>query len=472
MESQVRQLCEAIVDNGIKNTNFFNGRLLAAEDLQVEQQAQRQRESLLGTAVGPGIVRGLEVSLDGFQVGKINGTLKVTAGLAINASGQALYLPDDVQVAVAQQQSASAGASTGFGQCATDLVLPSSIGIYLLVLSPASDFRGSAPLSGLGQNGSISGCGKRFDMEGVQFRLVKVTLDGSLGLDAATIKALQDLLLATNLSWNASLPFTDAANLSKLRSGLAYLCLGAPAAVSFAQDPFQQILLNNRMVSAFEPYGLVERMVQDPAKPLSGDDVPLALVYWTTRGVRFVDNWSVRRRTAQRFSDGPWGYAFGERRIREGEAMIMQFDDQMQSLLNPALPDGFPKVTAANLQANLFFPYLPPFGFLRLDGTGLLAGIRPEVFFNGMNIRDLNKDPLFMEGAGLVALMREAVQYPPIDTTTQELTWLYQLRENQQVYEKVQMASPMLYLVFTNGHMPYRGKSRFELNYFDYSNYV
>jgi hypothetical protein len=55
-----RYLLESILDQGIRNTNFFNGRILTADDLRTEQDANRQQHEQLGQAIGAGIVNGLD----------------------------------------------------------------------------------------------------------------------------------------------------------------------------------------------------------------------------------------------------------------------------------------------------------------------------------------------------------------------------------------------------------------------------
>jgi len=60
-EMSTKQLAETITDGGIHLTNFFNGRLLTAEDLRAEQSANRQQHQQLGRAIGEGIITGLQV---------------------------------------------------------------------------------------------------------------------------------------------------------------------------------------------------------------------------------------------------------------------------------------------------------------------------------------------------------------------------------------------------------------------------
>jgi len=52
------KVLEPVLDGGIENTNFFNGRLLTAEDLKAEQKAGRLHRRKLGCALGEGVAWG------------------------------------------------------------------------------------------------------------------------------------------------------------------------------------------------------------------------------------------------------------------------------------------------------------------------------------------------------------------------------------------------------------------------------
>src|SRR5438477_12711869 len=97
-----RSLGQAILDQGVRNENFFNGRLLTAGDLTAEQAANAQHQRQLGLAAGEGIVRGLEVSLISDGTGTGVPVVAVSNGLAINRSGGPVALPVDVQLQLAR----------------------------------------------------------------------------------------------------------------------------------------------------------------------------------------------------------------------------------------------------------------------------------------------------------------------------------------------------------------------------------
>lgn len=99
------ELLELVLEGGILNTHFFNGRFLTAEDLETEQQANRLQHRQLGQAAGKGVVYGMEVRLSsGGDEGEAP-TVSVTRGLALNRKGYALSLADDVEVALVARNS-------------------------------------------------------------------------------------------------------------------------------------------------------------------------------------------------------------------------------------------------------------------------------------------------------------------------------------------------------------------------------
>ena len=53
-------LLSPILNGGIQNINFVNGRVSTAEDMTAERKASLQRQRLMGTCVGDGVAYGLE----------------------------------------------------------------------------------------------------------------------------------------------------------------------------------------------------------------------------------------------------------------------------------------------------------------------------------------------------------------------------------------------------------------------------
>src|SRR4051812_19265615 len=93
-----------ITDGQVRTVNFFNGRLLSAEDMTAERSAAAEMLNRLGRAVGDGIVEGLNVSLaasGGAGSNAIASVLTVEAGAAVSPRGQTLALPVRTDVSVA-----------------------------------------------------------------------------------------------------------------------------------------------------------------------------------------------------------------------------------------------------------------------------------------------------------------------------------------------------------------------------------
>src|SRR5262245_50559761 len=130
-----KQLDEAIIDRGIRNTHYFNGRLLTAEDLRADQSANRQQHWQLGQAIGEGVISGLEVNL--VESGSVTAdpVVEVSHGLALNRLGQMLSLPNSEQLTLTptrREQRAQAGV---FDNCDKSSSFSPSLadGFYLLV---------------------------------------------------------------------------------------------------------------------------------------------------------------------------------------------------------------------------------------------------------------------------------------------------------------------------------------------------
>src|SRR5438132_190593 len=173
-------LWEPILDQGIYNTHFFNGRLLTAVDLKTEQDANRRQHQQLGQAIGAGVVQGLEVRLiaDGSD-GRVP-LVSVTSGLALNRAGQAVALSVDLPEVMLARQSAALPPEAGlFAACKPPQngTTPTGTGIYLLVAFPASGFRERVPMRGIDEPGKIDGYGSRYGVEGIRFRLEELQVD-------------------------------------------------------------------------------------------------------------------------------------------------------------------------------------------------------------------------------------------------------------------------------------------------------
>ncbi|MDQ3744629.1 MAG: hypothetical protein M3444_09630, partial [Acidobacteriota bacterium] len=435
-----KQLQEPILDRGIRNTNFFNGRLLTADDLKTEQAASRESRRQLGRAVGDGVVQGLEVVLVSPGTTTTSPVVSVTKGLALNRRGQTLALPDAQQVALTRRLDVAPPEVGAFAVCDPPTYTFSNLndGVYVLVVGPASGFQEYAPMRGQRPGDSASGCGNRYAVEGVKFRLAKLDVSAMTQVSAATRTQISALMAAG-----------DAPSLSKLRNLLAHLCFGTEELSALARD----LLKASGDISAYASYGAIDFL--RARGELTDCEVPLALVYWSAGAARFADMWSVRRRVTHGALSLP--PLLADRRAAEGEAVIQQFQEHVESLRTT---ESFPELAIASN----YFRYLPPAGIIPFK-QGVTKGFSTNTFFSGI----VRRQPEFIDGSVVRALLREAVNYEPFDLTSGELVWLYKVRQNVETDQGGTV--PPTYLVFAGPHVPYKATPRFDREHWDFSNY-
>ena len=421
--ADVLQLQQPLTDGGIRSVNFFNGRLLASKDLSREQAARRESDWRLGLAVGDGVAFGFEVDQDKSLSTPSAPVLSVKAGLAINRKGQTLRLTDDTRVALTRRFEA-VGTTCLFSDCVPlgGGTYVAGAGVYVLTVAPAESSEGRAMTNGTDPTNVR--CNTDATVEAVQFRLLTVKPSLYIGLDAAS----------------------DA-----FRNRLAYLCFGTAN---------RHAWLGNLFGPDIDGYGLLDGMRSSSG--LTDFDVPLALIFMAGSGtVKFIDRWAVRRTPSGTPETPQWLPLTSRRRLAEGQAMFMQFQEQIASLRTGSGDLG--SVTASSR-----FALLPPVGVIpvspEVDATDALA----TKFFAGLTYRS----PVFINVARLETLIRQSLTYPPIDVTSGEMMWLYRVRENAMAAEFSSGARPQRLVVFASGHLPYVGDAQFDLAYWNYSNYA
>lgn len=309
------QLLEATFVDGLRMPRYSNGRLLSAEDLQADQAATLTRLSRLGQAVGHGVVEGLMAT----QVG--NTSVQVTAGLGLNRAGQLVRLPGTVTLNLAPTGGAAPVAPDAslFADCAfvsTNGGSPLADGAYLLTITPVARPEGQAPLKSASGSGLPAGCAARWEVEGAQFKAIKLAAFG-VGGSGATDKNRQNRL--------------------------AHWCFGSEHLRRLPPDPFR----------FGDDYGGLATV---PTADLTDCDLPLAVFYWQGAKVAFVDPWAVRRRLIRPLPATEWRGLLADRRVADAEARFLQFQDQVSRLLAAG--------GVAALKAADHFRYLPPVGYL------------------------------------------------------------------------------------------------------------
>jgi hypothetical protein len=310
------------------------------------------------------------------------------------------------------------------------------------VIGPVSGFKDRAPTQALRVGDQIAGCGSRWAAEGVQFRLVRFRVDLMTTISAQTRADITDLISRV-----------DAPSLSKLRNLTAHLCFGTEELSNLYREPFKQ----TEGHSAYLCYGAFDFM------RLRGDitncEVPIALVHWGGGLVRFLDVWSARRRvTRGAMSESSLPPLLDDRRVSEGEAIIKQFQEHLETLrANASFPELAPAVN--------YFRYFPPAGVLPIK-QGAQKGFSINTFFSAI----VRRVPEFIDGLQLRSLLRDAVNYEPIDLTNGEMIWLYKVWQDERVSDGGTQAPS--FVVFASPHVPYRATARFDVSHWNFSNYA
>jgi len=406
---------QAITAGGIRSVNFFNGRLLTGEDLSREQDANELARLRLGRALGSGVAHGLEVAEASTGGTNERPVLTIEPGLAVAPSGRVLELTTRMDLALTRDPiSGTATPGLVFHDCSPTqpATYTAGAGVYLLTIAPAQSREGRAPTSGLGNVDAT--CATAYLVTGVQFRLIRLAL-----------------------------PAGDVADEAHMRNRLAYRMFGSKPLSALPRNPFGDTVTE---------WSLLDEL-RDGC--LTDDEVPLALLRWTSAGgIVFVDRWAVRRRIAREGATLAWPGFAGERLIAEGEARFLQFQDELADLLSHS-------TSPTTVAARDHFDHLPAVALIPLDTSAALPGFHLIDFFENVKTRDT----IFIEGGILNWLIRASYAFPPIDLSSDELVWIYAVRENAE-------ATAQQYLVVAHGHMPYVGAARLDLGYADFANYL
>jgi hypothetical protein len=305
----------------------------------------------------------------------------------------------------------------------------------------------------------------------VRFGLLELNLSSLGGVDDAMRAELANLLSRSEQN-NLSL-LTRLTARSRLRNILAYACFGSADLAALRADPLRSGALH-------ASYGALDALWE------SGDlqccEVPLALLIWTSAGVRALDMWAVRRRPHQ---DEGAVLAPGQRALAEGEAMREQFAGQLAWLLGSL---SFSQ--RASARAIDYLRFLPPAGLVPLARTSGPPGFTYPQWCEGLPHRDngprTDETAPFVtgvpviEGAALPAMFQAGLAYPPLDLISdaladsgqREFIWLFQVRENRQAIIEGATPAPQPFLAFASGQLPEFGEARFNRARWGYSNFA
>ena len=447
----VAQLLEPVLTGGVRDTHFFNGRILTADDLRTMQIASRQHDAQLGRAIGDGVAHGLEVSVTSGGPGSAtSAVLHVSRGLALNRLGERAALPVGVDVALVRADEAPEVEGV-FTICVpTSGTVHTNLGLYVLTVAPSSGFEGRAPMTELGTEGVAGKCGSRYEVEGVRFDCRPVSLPAGQTSARAEAQSLFTILQAQLESLPAGAVSTE---LFKLRNIAAHLLFGSDVDERHWRDALS--------VDGEHTAGDWLHTLRSQNQ-LADCEVPLALVYWSIRGIEFADMWAVRRRvTARAALPLAMSSLHSMRRAADAEARLRQFQDQIEALrkVHPV---------PHSIDATDYFRYLPAAGLLPLSGSGS-KGFDLATYFESAKTRS---KPAVIEGARLEMLIRESMWFPAVEMKNNELVWLYLVHENKQPGDEDGEGAPRQYAAFARGNMPYCGHAHFDVAYWNYSSYA
>jgi hypothetical protein len=335
--------------------NYVNGRLLVAEDLATSQASLRTRDTRVGETAGAGVVRGLWVT-------GTNTTITVAPGLAMSGAGEPVVVPRSITLQLTFATAATPASGASFSCCSTDdgSGQGSSLtsGILVLTARPACRLEGSAPMAPSPGSTVSPCCAAQWQVEGVEFRAIALPIGTTV--DGITITP------------------------GNRRNLVAHWCFGTEQLEQLGVDPFGL----NPAYSGFDQL--------DPAD-LTPYDVPLAVFRWDGTAVTDLDNWSARRRVTDPDPvPSSWSVTVADRRLADGQARFLQFQDQAEELVSRAL--------ARSAAAADFFGLLPPVGFLPVDNAQFRK--MAEVNLRAVKVQQANAAEPATEGdttAGIAA---------------------------------------------------------------------
>ncbi|MGB7924466.1 MAG: hypothetical protein WCF57_14590 [Pyrinomonadaceae bacterium] len=293
--------------------NYFDGKFLRAADLQAEQNYLRSLVHLSNQADGSrGVAYGFDVSLGASD------TLNVGAGLAVDAQGRVLLLPQETNVSIAEliELSKKTVAKTGvaikklaggFEDCLLDKqepptgTLPGSE-LYLIVISHAEALCGQEDVYGkLCEEACSTGTDRPYRVEGLVIRAVPLQLKTPL----ATSGVVQ-LTSAHQRSLVASAYFNDE------RAEIA---------------------------SFISKAGLTSEMWCFGAEQAVGNGVAIAVIAHAGASTIFLDAWTARRERIDTQAKRYWQWRMAMRPWDVFLAQILQFQCQLHDIYKNA-PEG------------------------------------------------------------------------------------------------------------------------------------
>jgi hypothetical protein len=331
--------------------NYYDGRFLRADDLNLERQGQRAYAEYSNQAGGPGVVYGFDLTRQGTR-------LSLSAGLAVDPKGRLLYLPDAVGAEIADLIQASqppasatapgtAASPAGFGPCeqASTATVTTAVGgseLYLACVSQAQGLCGQGEVFGRAcDTACVAATDRPYLVDGVALSLRPLKLQHPLPTLAGLTRP--DVHLRSQV---ASAFFADERD-----QGGSLLSAGGLRAPVWCAGA---------------------------TPPSAGDCVPVGVLGWDGSAVTFLDAWIARR---ERIEAPPRGYWSGRMELRPWPvflAQVLQFQCQLADLGVTLPGPGAPASAWTRILLQAGVVTVPPGGFLAVDpGSGI--ALRPQL---------------------------------------------------------------------------------------------
>jgi hypothetical protein len=294
----------SIVDPGTVLTRlwFFDGKFLRAAGFRLDQEYVRSLVALSNQAVGSGVVHGFDVAR---QAGD---RLRVEGGLALAPSGRVTYLPQQVEVSLADliarstgsfdPAAAPTGGSADFGRC------PPDAGLDPDVVVPAR------PLYLLTVAGTEALCGEEERFGQLCEDACATETDRSTVVEGVRLRVRE---LALTLPVSRTVPFTDL----HLRSRVA--------SAYYEQE-------RRAVPSMVSGAGLRNPVWCAGADGIGGDEVPLAVLDRSGAVTSMVDGWIARRELMEATPRRYWAWRTSMRPWDIFLAQVLQFQCQLLDL--------------------------------------------------------------------------------------------------------------------------------------------
>ncbi len=289
---------------------YFDGKFLRAEGFRRDQEYVRSLVALSNQAFGHGLVHGFDVALGGSDRFRIEG------GLAVAPSGKVIYLPQQIELSIAELIARSAGdfdpgAAPGggvadFSPCPPDTPLDPVTGLtgrpyYVLTVAPTEALCGEEERFGqLCEDACATETDRSVAVEGTRYRV-------------------RQLHLA--LPTSRLVPFTPVHHRSQI-------------ATAYYEEERKAV------PSMISGAGLRTPVWCRSAEGINGDEVALAVFDRSGAVTSWVDMWIARRELVETTPQRYWGWRMAQRPLDVFLAQVLQFQCQLIACGGDGLDPG------------------------------------------------------------------------------------------------------------------------------------